>query len=100
MKPTSLMGQELEMMRGVFRRHGEITSASLSGSRAKGTHTARSDVDLVVTGNVPPLSAEAVAAELEELPLPYRFDVHSLQHIQHQPLLEHIRRVGIVIYPG
>ena len=41
-----------------------------------------------------------IAAELEELPLPYRFEVQALTHIQHQPLLEHIKRVGIVIYPA
>ena len=99
MKLASLTTHELEMMRAVFRRHAEVASASLFGSRAKGTHSARSDVDLAVTGNVAPLAVEAIAAELEELPLPYRFDVHSLQHIQHRPLLEHIRRVGIVIYP-
>ena len=88
------------MMRAVFRRHSEITSASLFGSRAKGTHTERSDVDLAVTGNVAPLAAEAIAAELDELPLPYRFEVHSLEYIEHRPLLEHIRRAGVVIYPG
>jgi hypothetical protein len=48
----------------------------------------------------PPLRAEAITAELEELPLPYRFDVLSLAHIQHRPLLEHIQRVGILIYPA
>jgi [protein-PII] uridylyltransferase len=44
------------------------------------------------------LGAEAIAAELEELPLPYRFDVHALVTITHTPLLEHIERVGQVIY--
>lgn len=91
---------KLELVRSVFRLHPEVMSATLFGSRAKGTHTHRSDVDLVVAGNIEPLRAEAIAAELEELPLPYRFDVQSLGHIQHRPLLEHIRRVGILIYPA
>lgn len=34
-----------------------------------------------------------------ELPLPYRFDVHALAAITHAALLEHIARVGMVIYP-
>lgn len=89
---------KLELVRSVFRLHPEITSATLFGSRAKGTHTHRSDVDLVVAGDIEPLRAEAIAAELEELPLPYRFDVLTLAHIQHRPLLEHIQRVGILIY--
>ena len=96
---ASLTTSELEMMRAVFRRHSEIDTASVFGSRAKGTHTKRSDVDLAVTGNVAPLAAEAIAAELDELPLPYRFEVHAVGYIQHHPLLEHISRVGIVIYP-
>jgi hypothetical protein len=81
MKAPPLMPAELELVRSVFRLH-------------------RSDVDLVVAGDIEPIRAEAIAAELEELPLPYRFDVQSLAHIQHRPLLEHIQRVGIVIYPA
>ena len=99
MRVASLTTGELDMMRAVFRRHSEIIQASVFGSRAKGTHTERSDVDLAVAGNVTPLVAEAIAAELDELPLPYRFEVHSLAHIGHHQLLEHIRRAGIVIYP-
>jgi|688.fasta_scaffold21677_3 hypothetical protein len=91
---------KLELMRAVFRLHPEVKSATLIVSRAKSTHTHRSDVGLVVAGNIEPLRAEAIAAELEELPLPYRFDVQSLAHIQHRPLLEHIQRVGILIYPA
>jgi predicted nucleotidyltransferase len=89
---------KLELLRSVFRLHPEVMSATLFGSRAKGAHTHRSDVDLVVAGDIGPLRAEAIAAELEEMPLPYRFDVQSLAPIQHRPLLEHIRRVGILIY--
>ncbi len=99
MKIASLTPRELDMMRAVLRRHSEVATASVFGSRAKGTHTERSDVDLAVTGNVSPLAAEAIAAELDELPLPYRFEVHSIEHIRHDPLLEHIRRVGIIIHP-
>lgn len=83
----------------IFRNHPEVTSATLFGSRAKGTHSDRSDVDIVVTGDVEPLRAEMIASELDELPLPYRFEVQPLAHIHYQPLLEHIKRVGILIYP-
>lgn len=99
MKLPPLTTNELAMVQSVFRRHSEVSSAILFGSRAKGTHTERSDVDLVVSGTLTPLGAEAIAAELDELPLPYRFEVQSLQHLQYRPLLEHIRRVGIPIYP-
>ena len=59
----------------------QLEKRALFGSRAKGTHTERSDVDLAVAGDVAPLRAEAIAAELDELPLPYRFEVQPLEHI-------------------
>jgi predicted nucleotidyltransferase len=95
LEPTAL-----ELVRSVLRQHPEIESATLFGSRAKGTHTPRSDVDLALAGPLGALGAEAIAAELEELPLPYRFDVHALASITHAPLLDHIARVGIEIYRG
>lgn len=100
MKPPPLKPAEMDMVRAVFRLHPEIETATVFGSRAKGTHSERSDVDLVVTGDVEPLRAEGIAAELDELPLPYRFEVQPLEHIRYRPLLDHIRRVGIQIYPA
>ena len=99
MKAPPLTLHELALLTGVFRRHPEIATATLFGSRAKGTHSVRSDVDLAISGAVNPLRAEAIAAELDELPLPYRFEVQSLEHITHRALREHIQRVGIVVYP-
>jgi predicted nucleotidyltransferase len=92
-----LQPSELELVRSVLRLHPEVHRATLSGSRAKGTHTPRSDVDLALAGPLGALGAEAIAAELEELPLPYHFDVQALADITHLPLLAHIERVGVVI---
>jgi len=99
MTQAPLVPRDLELVRSVLRQHPEIESATLFGSRAKGTHHERSDVDLALSGELGLLGAEAIAAELEELPLPYRFDVQALEQISLAPLLEHIERVGVVIYP-
>ncbi len=98
MTQAPLVPHDLELVRSVLRQHPEIESATLFGSRAKGTHTPRSDVDLALAGPLGALVAAAIAAELEDLPLPYLFDVHALAAITHAPLLEHIKRVGQVIY--
>lgn len=95
-----LSQRELELIRGVLRRHPEVRVATLYGSRAKGTHSEYPDVDLSLQGEVTLIGAEAIAAELEELPAPYRFDVQALQVIQHPALLEPIHRVEVEIYPG
>jgi uncharacterized protein len=95
---TGLTDRAIALIHDVLREHPEVRTAILFGSRAKGSHTERSDVDLVVTGNVPPLRAEAIAAELDELPLPFRFEVQSLAEISHRELLSHIERVGVTVY--
>lgn len=96
--PPSLAPGDTDLIHSVLARHPAVTGAILFGSRAKGTATAASDVDLALEGIDDPLEAEAIASELEELPLPYRFDVTALRAIRHQPLLDHIDRVGVRIY--
>ena len=95
MNATGLSDSELGMIRGVLARHAEVTGALLFGSRAKGTSSPGSDIDLALEGISEPLRAEAIASELEELPLPYKFDVKALAAIKHQGLREHIGRVGM-----
>ncbi|MGE4506073.1 MAG: nucleotidyltransferase domain-containing protein [Desulfovibrionaceae bacterium] len=92
---------ELALLREVFARHPRVDKVVLFGSRAKGTARPSSDVDLAVTGSATtPLAMdlEALALDLDELPLPYRFDLVSLDGIRRQPLAEHIGRVGVVLY--
>jgi len=98
MNGPPLTDHEMALIRTVFDRHAEVSAVILYGSRALGTHSLRSDVDLALTGDVTPLEAEAIAGELDELPLPYRFDVQPVARMTHPPLREHIERVGVCIY--
>ena len=98
MSATGLSDQQWELIRSVLRRHPAVTGAVLFGSRAKGAAHPASDIDLALLGVQDSLAAQSVAGDLEELPLPYRFDVQALDAIQHKPLREHIERVGIRIY--
>jgi predicted nucleotidyltransferase len=99
MNTPSLKPDELALLRGVFHRHPEITMVKLFGSRAKGTHSPSSDIDLALWGEVDALSAESIAAELDELPTAYKYDVKPFHLIKLRPLREHIERVGITVYP-
>lgn len=99
MSTAALAPRELELLRSVFNRHAEVREVRIFGSRAKGTHSTHSDIDLAVWGNVDRLQAQAIAAELDELPLPYHYDVQAFDFIDSGPLREHIERVGIVLYP-
>ena len=99
MKAPALMPDEMALLRGVFRRHPEITFVNLFGSRSKGTHAPGSDIDLALWGDVDAVRAESIASELDELPLPYQYDVKAFHLIKLRPLREHIERVGIIVYP-
>ena len=98
LKISRLTQRELDLMTGIFLQHPDIKRVVLFGSRAKGTAKPYSDIDLAVEGMEKERDIAAVAMELDDLPLPYKFDVKSLDSLQHSPLQEHIQRVGITIY--
>ncbi len=98
MNSSGLSERDIELINSVFRRHPQIKRAALFGSRAKGSHRPGSDVDLALYGGIDHHGAEEVAGELEELPLPYHFDVVAFDSIKLDSLREHIERVGVTIY--
>lgn len=95
---TGLTEAELSLIRGVFARRGKPGRVILFGSRAKGTARPNSDVDLAVLGGVGDLECGRIEAELDELPLPYKFDVVCFETIENKALSEHIERVGITLF--
>ncbi|MBI5788685.1 MAG: nucleotidyltransferase domain-containing protein [Candidatus Schekmanbacteria bacterium] len=95
---TGLSPEETDLLCSVFRRYPKIERIILFGSRAKGTAQFNSDIDLAVVGIGDELLVEKIAIDLEELPLPYKFDVKSLAGIKNQALIDHVNRVGITVY--
>lgn len=98
MNSFGLKDSEQELIRDVLRRHAEVTAAKIFGSRAKGNSQPASDIDLALWGNISTAIVAAIGGELDELPLPYTFDVQAYDAIKHQPLREHIDRVGQTFY--
>jgi predicted nucleotidyltransferase len=95
---TGLSAETLEMLSSVFKQYKQIKQVILFGSRAKGTAKENSDIDLAIEGINDDIQIETIAMALEELPLPYKFDVKALSNIKNIKLKEHIRRVGITIF--
>ncbi len=98
MNNFGLVDSERELICGVLRRHPDVVEANIFGSRAKGNSQPASDIDLALLGNISTSLVAAIAGELDELPLPYTFDVQAYDAICHPPLREHIDRVGKSFY--
>ena len=81
----------------VIRSIGD--AVKLYGSRAKGTFHERSDVDLVLIGTgIDRFLVADILLDLADTDLPYTVDLQNYSEIKNRALVEHIDRVGMVIY--
>lgn len=90
----------IERIRAALAGFDQIEVATLYGSRAKGTYKPGSDIDLtlITVGELQNSFLNRVAIALEDLDLPYSFDISLLKHIDNPNLIDHINRVGIEFY--
>jgi predicted nucleotidyltransferase len=89
----------IQAIQHVLAAHPEVEQAIVYGSRALGRQRAASDIDLTLIG--PAISFGTLArieAELDDLLLPWMIDLSRLADLSHPPLLDHIERVGQVLY--
>jgi uncharacterized protein len=94
-----LSDEAVAKIRGVFSHFPEVEKAVLYGSRAKGNAKPGSDIDLTLFGSrLDQAIVGRIDDELDDLLLPYRFDLSLFAHITHADLLQHIQRVGVAFY--
>ncbi len=94
-----ISADDWEKIKRVFSRFKSIDRVWLYGSRALGKQKKYSDIDLVVDGVLLDRKMlHQIKVVLEELNLPYIFDVSLLNNIDNKELVEHIDRVGKLIY--
>lgn len=76
-----------------------LEKAVLYGSRAKGNYRAGSDIDLSLFGETLNYAHLGwIESQLDELMLPYSFDLSLFSQIDNPDLTEHIQRAGLVFY--
>ncbi len=89
----------IRQIKDIFKKYPQIEKAIIYGSRAKGNHARGSDIDLVLEGSGLNLTViNKVCMDLDDLMLPYTFDVSAYDQITNQDLIDHIQRVGKVFY--
>lgn len=83
----------------ILTSNPKVEKVLLYGSRAKGNFKVGSDIDLTLKGfdlNIQDLNNLYI--KLDELYLPYSFDISIFENLDNKDLIDHINRVGIVIY--
>lgn len=89
----------IENVKRIFAQYDKIEEVILYGSRAKGNYKPGSDIDLTLKGKEINLKLlNKISLGLDDLLLPYTFDLSIYNHIKQTDLIDHIARVGKVFY--
>ena len=88
-----------QKIKNVLKQYPQVEQAILFGSRAKGTSKPGSDIDLTLKGKEIDLRVlNRISQDLDDLLLPYTIDMTIYQRITDQDILDHIHRVGKILY--
>jgi len=95
-----LSRETINGIKQVLAKNERLEKAVIYGSRAKGTHRKGSDIDMTLYGKELTLDncVFPLMDALDELDLPYLFDISLFNHIDDKDVIEHITRVGKVFY--
>lgn len=93
-----LTEKEISLINQVLHNFPAIETVIIYGSRAFGTQKKVSDIDLVIKGAINFDLLSTIAARLEDLPLPYFFDVINYHTIGNLDLKQHIDEYGQILY--
>ncbi|HKJ43032.1 MAG TPA: nucleotidyltransferase domain-containing protein [Sunxiuqinia sp.] len=91
-----LPDSDVESVISILKKHSKIEKAILFGSRAKGNYSNGSDVDIALVGkDLKSTDIFTISEKIEQLYLPWKFDIVIYDRIKEKTLIEHIDRVGI-----
>ncbi len=88
----------LNELQSFFKKHSSVDKVKVFGSRARGDHTPKSDIDLAIYSKS--ISKEAfkfLQLELSELPIFYHIDSVHFEHASEE-LKDNILNDGVTIF--
>jgi predicted nucleotidyltransferase len=98
MSRFGLSDEAVRLITDFLQQYSQIEKSVIFGSRALGTFKPYSDVDIALWGsNIDDIRGRIISG-LDELPLPYTYDVISFSDIVNEPLKEHILDHGQILY--
>lgn len=91
--------ETLEKITHVFSSMKQVEQVILYGSRAIGNYREGSDIDISLKGSgLTSIDLDGFLLSLDELNLPYLFDISIYHHIDNEDLKDHIHKVGKILY--
>ena len=96
---TGLSDTQISQINSVIESCSRVRKAVLFGSRAMGQHRYGSDIDIAFEGDEITLEdLLRLHTLIDELNLPFMVDLIHIQKIENIDLIDHIRRVGKVLF--
>jgi uncharacterized protein len=94
-----LKNNDIQKIKETFEQFIQVQQVILYGSRAKGNFKNGSDIDLTLIGdNLNLKILNKIDLALDDLLLPYTFDISIYKQIKNEELLKHIGRVGKILF--
>ncbi|HPE19030.1 MAG TPA: nucleotidyltransferase domain-containing protein [Tenuifilaceae bacterium] len=94
-----LKDSTIEQVNSVFTQFSFVEKVVIYGSRAKGNFEEGSDIDITLIGeNITQNYLNKISLKLDDLLLPYKFDISVFNQISNPNLVDHIQRIGQVFY--
>ena len=94
-----LTEKELKLIKDVLASNSKVEKALLFGSRAMGTHSYNSDIDILLVGKELTLRDESqLMSQMEALNISYSVDLIREHTVTSEAVKEHVREFGVVIY--
>ena len=93
-----LKEEQKEDILTVFKNENKINEVVIFGSRAKGNYKPGSDIDLALKGSLDLNDLLKLYNKLDDINLPYKFDLIIYEQIKDKDVIEHIKRVGISLF--
>ncbi|RNI39150.1 nucleotidyltransferase domain-containing protein [Hanamia caeni] len=94
-----LKEETVNELKKIFSGFPDVEEVILYGSRAKGNYKPGSDIDLTFKGNNLSLKIlNKISLQIDNLFLPYTFDLSVFEHIENKELIDHIQRIGQILY--
>jgi len=89
----------IEKINSVFTAFPQVERAVIYGSRVKGNYKPASDIDITLMGKgFSKYTLAEIEFKIDDLLLPYKFDLSIYNDITNPEFKDHIDRIGVMFY--